>query len=150
MSIICYVCFSVQKEPRESGAFLVCGGGDVMPSTNPRYLNPTLRNKTRSLIISRVQAGEPCALCGQAIDLSLPQTYIDPRDGKRKRAPWSLEVDEIIPISRGGLPYGDNCQPVHRLCNQRAGNKKSNKQINTAANTGRKFVDRQIETSRDW
>lgn len=47
----------------------------------------TLRTKTEKAIRSRVLAGEPCHLCGQPIDLSLPQTYIDPKDGKRKRAP---------------------------------------------------------------
>lgn len=95
-----------------------------MPSSNPRYRNHNKRISTANAIRSRVLSGEPCALCGQPIDLSLPQTYVDPRDGKRKRAPWSLEVDEIVPISQGGLPYGENCQPAHRICNQRAGAKR--------------------------
>lgn len=96
-----------------------------MPSSNPRYRDYNKRILTVNAIRSRVLAGEPCALCGKPIDLSLPQTYVDPRDGKRKRAPWSLEVDEIVPISQGGLPYGENCQPAHRICNQRAGAKRS-------------------------
>lgn len=95
-----------------------------MPSSNPRYRDYNKRVSTVNAIRSRVLAGEPCALCGLPIDLSLPQTYVDPRDGKRKRAPWSLEVDEIVPISQGGLPYGENCQPAHRICNQRAGAKR--------------------------
>lgn len=100
-----------------------------------------LRTKTEQAIRSRVLAGEPCALCGLPIDLSLPQTYIDPRDGKRKRAPWSLEVDEIIPVSRGGLPYGANCQPAHRICNAKAGAKNKAPQPK---------AQQKIKTSREW
>lgn len=94
-----------------------------MPSSNPRYYNYSARQKARGAIIARVAAGEPCGLCGKPIDLSLPQTFRD-RDGKVKRAPWSLEVDEIVPVSKGGSPTDlANLQPAHRLCNQRAGNK---------------------------
>ena len=85
--------------------------------------NYAKRKRTIEQIKRRVAMGEPCAICGKPIDMNLPQTFIDPKDGKRKRAPWSLEVDEIIPISQGGLPYGENCQPAHRICNQRAGAK---------------------------
>lgn len=35
----------------------------------------------------------------------------------------SYELDEIVPVSRGGSPYDPgNVQPAHRLCNQRKGN----------------------------
>ena len=95
-----------------------------MPSSNPRYADYPLRVKTRKEIIARVLAGEPCALCHRPINLDLPQRAKDPRDGKIKPTPWALEVDEIIPISQGGLPYGENCQPAHRICNQLASNKK--------------------------
>lgn len=103
-----------------------------------------LRTKTEQAIRSRVLAGEPCALCGQPIDLSLPQFYIDPKDGRRKRAPWSLEVDEIIPASRGGLVYGENCQPAHRACNQRAGAKRR------LIQKRRLELVKKPKTSRDW
>ncbi|MBQ9022227.1 MAG: HNH endonuclease [Eggerthellaceae bacterium] len=94
-----------------------------MPSSNPRYANYKAREGVRAKIRRRVLAGEPCALCGKPIDLSAPQTFIDPKDGKRKRSPWSLEVDEIVPISLGGSPIDErNCQPAHRICNQRKGN----------------------------
>lgn len=34
----------------------------------------------------------------------------------------SYELDEIVPVSRGGSPYDpDNVQPAHRICNQRKG-----------------------------
>lgn len=63
-------------------------------------------------------------MCGQPIDLDAPQWYVDPKDGRRKRAPWSWEVDEIVPVAAGGSPYDpDNCQPAHRWCNGKAGAK---------------------------
>lgn len=38
----------------------------------------------------------------------------------------SYELDEIIPVSRGGDPFDiDNVQPSHRICNQRKGNRMS-------------------------
>lgn len=34
----------------------------------------------------------------------------------------AFEVDEIVPVSRGGDPLDfDNTQPAHRACNQRKG-----------------------------
>jgi 5-methylcytosine-specific restriction endonuclease McrA len=54
-----------------------------------------------------------CALCGKPVDKSLPAG--DPMCG---------EVDEIIPVSRGGSPYAmSNVQLAHRICNQRKGNR---------------------------
>lgn len=93
-----------------------------MPSSNPRYADYRAREMMRSLVRSRIAAGEPCAICGQPIDLGMPQTYVDPKDGRRKRAPWSWEVDEIVPLARGGSPFDpDNVQPAHRICNERKG-----------------------------
>ncbi|MBQ9005344.1 MAG: HNH endonuclease [Atopobiaceae bacterium] len=69
-------------------------------------------------------SGEPCHICGRPIDLSLPRSYVDPADGRRKPAPWSLEVDEIVPVSLGGSPTDPaNVAPAHRICNQRRGNR---------------------------
>lgn len=93
-----------------------------MPSSNPRYVNDKARRAVMQYVRSRVANGENCAICGKPIDLEAPQWYIDPKDGKRKRAPWSLECDEIIPLSMGGSPIDrDNVQPAHRICNQRKG-----------------------------
>jgi 5-methylcytosine-specific restriction endonuclease McrA len=51
-------------------------------------------------------------LCGHPIDKSLKTPH-----------PLSAEVDEIVPISKGGSPIArDNVQLVHRACNQRKGN----------------------------
>ena len=36
----------------------------------------------------------------------------------------SFEVDEIVPVSKGGSPYDRaNVAPAHRICNQRRGNR---------------------------
>lgn len=75
---------------------------------NPRVANGHRRRQLRK----RVLAEEThCALCGQPVDVTLPAGL-----------PESPEVDEIIPVSLGGDPLDrDNCQLVHRLCNQRKG-----------------------------
>lgn len=85
-----------------------------MPGTtskpNPRRSNGHRRTQLRNRVRAR---HDPCAICGQPIDYDLP-----PGD------PMSFELDEIIPVSRGGSPFDiDNVQPAHRICNQRKGNK---------------------------
>ena len=92
-----------------------------MPSTNPRYRSWKKRDWARRVIL---HTREPiCALCGKPVDLSL-DWYVDPRDGKRKRHPLSAEIDEVVPVSRGGSPTDlDNLQIAHRICNQKRGNK---------------------------
>lgn len=78
--------------------------------SNPRRTNSSRRNKLRDKVRRK---GLPCALCGEEIDYSLPAGD-----------PMSYELDEIVPVSRGGNPYDeDNVQPTHRICNQRKGNK---------------------------
>ena len=80
-----------------------------MPSSNPRYHNYSKRISIRK----RWRAiGDPCHLCGKPIDYSLPAGH-----------PMSYEVDEVVPVSRGGDPCDwGNTQPAHRCCNQRKGN----------------------------
>lgn len=81
-----------------------------MAKANPRYSNGNARRKLRARLKAE---GRPCALCGLAIDYSLPAGD-----------PMSFEVDEIVPVSRGGSPYDyGNLQPVHRACNLRKGNR---------------------------
>ena len=88
--------------------------------TNPRRSNGHRRDELRRWLASQQL---PCALCGKPIDYSLT-TWVDPRDGKVKRHPMSFEVDEIVPVSKGGDPLDrDNVQPAHRICNQTRGNK---------------------------
>lgn len=96
-----------------------------MGERNPRYYGPggwRAREAVLRIVRERAAAGEPCAICGRPIDTDAPQTFTDPMDGRRKRAPWSLECDEAIPVSLGGSPTDPaNVRPVHRVCNQRRG-----------------------------
>lgn len=83
--------------------------------------------------------GLPCAICGQAIDYTLPAGD-----------PMSFELDEIVPVSRyqeGGYATPEQCaqdpanhQPAHRICNQKKSNKMSISPVPAVP----------IITSRDW
>lgn len=77
--------------------------------------------------------GMPCHLCGKPIDYSLPAGH-----------PMSYELDEIVPVSKGGDPLDPaNVAPAHRLCNQAKGD---------GSRTGRSkaaFPAMQ-PTSREW
>lgn len=56
---------------------------------------------------ARVRSGVPCAICDRPIDLALK--YPDP---------WSMVVDEIVPVAYGGDPLSwSNTEPAHRWCN---------------------------------
>ena len=78
--------------------------------TNPRYANGARRRAIRARLMA---AQDVCAICGQGIDKSLKTPH-----------PMSPEVDEIVPVSKGGDPLDiSNCRLVHRICNQRRGNK---------------------------
>ena len=55
----------------------------------------------------------------------------------------SFEVDEIVPVSKGGSPTDRaNVAPAHRICNQRRGNR-------DLAGPG-PGARAPIATSRDW
>lgn len=71
---------------------------------NPRRANGSRRDAVRRAVASR---GDPCWICGGAIDWGLPRG--DPRAG---------QVDEIVPVSRGGSPTDPaNCVGTHACCN---------------------------------
>lgn len=90
-------------------------------SENPRYYDYAAREKARKRLLA--MAPPTCPLCGRPIDYAL-DWWIDPKDGKRKRHPMSPEIDEIVPVSKGGSPTDlQNLRVVHRLCNQRRGNR---------------------------
>lgn len=61
-----------------------------------------------------------CAICHKYIDVELP--IKDPETGG-----WNalaVEVDHIVPRSRGGALYAlDNLQLTHNVCNRKKGNK---------------------------
>lgn len=71
---------------------------------NPRRANGSRRDKA----LARVRAsGDPCWICGFPIDR-----------GRRTPDPYSIECDELVPVSKGGSPYDrDNTAPAHRCCN---------------------------------
>ncbi len=78
--------------------------------TNLRTKNGSARRKVRAWLKAQ---GLPCHICGRAIDYSLPAGH-----------PMSFEVDEIIPVSKGGSPIDrNNVAPAHRICNERRGNR---------------------------
>lgn len=97
---------------------------------DPRKIYPALRNSLRKRVIATY---DTCAICGREVDKTLP--YLDP---------LAPEVDEIVPVARGGSPYDwDNLQLVHRICNQKKGSK-------MAGDTDLKKVENPTPVSRAW
>ena len=87
-----------------------------MSSPN-RYANGHARREVRAWLKSQQL---PCHICGRAIDYSLPAGH-----------PMSFEVDEVVPVSKGGSPIDrSNVAPAHRICNERRGNRPVRRQIN--------------------
>lgn len=79
------------------------------PNRNIRTANGHRRRQLRAQVIAEE---DHCGICGRPVDKELPHG-----------TPGSPEVDEILPVSRGGSPYDrSNCRLVHRLCNQKRGN----------------------------
>lgn len=72
---------------------------------NTRHANGWRRQQ----VVARVLAAyDTCHLCGRPVDKSLSPGL-----------PGSPEVDEIIPVSKGGSPYlFSNCRLAHRWCNR--------------------------------
>lgn len=111
-----------------------------MAKPNPRRANGSRRTALRKRVAA---LGLPCWLCGHPIDYSLT-TYIDPKDGREKRHPWSFELDEVIPVSKGGDPLDiRNVRPAHRICNQKRSNKTHLKQPPKPTKGG-------LPKSREW
>lgn len=80
-----------------------------MSKPNPRRANGSRRTALRRMILA---TQDHCAICGQPVDVTLPPGL-----------DASPEVDEIIPVSRGGDPLDPtNLQLTHRLCNRRKSN----------------------------
>ena len=111
-----------------------------MPSSNPRYAQSwKKRDYVRKVLLQ--SGNDVCPLCMKPIDKTLGW-YIDPKDGKKKRHPMSAEVDEITPVSRGGSPTDlSNLRLVHRICNQKRGNKMVSEM---------NIQNKTIHTSQDW
>lgn len=112
---------------------------------NPRRANSSKRNRIIRLVRARQ---EPCHICGQDIDYSLP-----PDD------PMAFSVDEVVPVSRwreGGYHSAEacalditNCVAAHRICNM----KRQNKSIDEFPNYGKASSvvnDSTLPLSREW
>lgn len=103
--------------------------GAPMGNPNPRTANGHARRQVREWLKAQ---GLPCHICGMAIDYLLPAGD-----------PMSFEVDEIVPVSKGGSPIDKrNVAPAHRICNQKRGNKR--------LDACRKPACLPCRTSRDW
>lgn len=73
-------------------------------AANPRYRNGHRRRELRARVLAEE---DRCALCGRPVDTTLPA-----------RHPAAPEVDEDMPVSRGGSPLArDNVALMHRACN---------------------------------
>lgn len=72
---------------------------------NPRSTNRHKREQLRARLTAIYHT---CPICGQPLDTTL-----------RTPHPMSVEIDEIIPIAKGGNPYQlSNLELVHRHCNR--------------------------------
>ena len=72
---------------------------------NPRRANGHRRDRLRRRVLA---AYDTCAICGLPVDKTL-----------RTPHPLSAEVDEIVPVSRGGDPLDwRNVRLTHRRCNR--------------------------------
>lgn len=112
---------------------------------NPRYANANARVKLRNRLKAE---GRGCWICRafgrpDAIDYSLPA-----------RHPRSFEVDELVPVSRGGSPLDySNVDAAHRECNNWRGNRSVAQVLSIArewqhrSEPGRGSRD---ATSREW
>jgi hypothetical protein len=69
---------------------------------NERVSNGYRRRMLRQRVLA---ACDVCAICGKPVDKTLKTPH-----------PMSAEVDELIPVSRGGDPY--SCRLTHRICNR--------------------------------
>lgn len=76
--------------------------------TNPRRTNGHRRDQVRRRVLTEEH---DCWLCGQPVDKLLKTPHPD-----------SPEVDEVLPVSKGGSPYDRrNCRLAHRRCNRARG-----------------------------
>lgn len=86
-----------------------------MSKPNPRRTNGAVRDKVRARLRAE---GRGCWICRafgrpDAINYDLPAGH-----------PGAFEVDELIPVSKGGSPLAyDNLDATHRACNEWRSNK---------------------------
>lgn len=74
-----------------------------------RYGNHRARDAVRDRVLAEEDI---CYLCGLPVDKSLPRGN-----------PMAPEIDDIIPVSKGGNPIDrNNLRLTHRCCNRRKSN----------------------------
>ena len=110
-------------------------------SGNPRASNGNARRKAVAWL--RAQ-GRPCWICQAfgrpaSIDYSLPAGH-----------PGSFEVDELVPVSRGGSPTDHaNLAATHRACNEWRSNRSVEWVMEQAALARGSCMPR-VSRSRRW
>lgn len=107
---------------------------------NPRYANGSARRKVRAWLKSQRRGCWICRAFGRPdfIDYSLPAGH-----------PLSFEVDELIPVSKGGSPTDRaNVDATHRACNEWRGNRSVAEVFAAAKRKRTTRVDG--ATSREW
>lgn len=103
----------------------------IIGARDPRQVDA----RARASVTARVFAEESlCHLCLTPVDKTLPPGL-----------PASPEIDEVVPVSRGGDPLDrSGCRLSHKSCNARRGNM-------TVAEFHRRYLRTQpLVTSRDW
>ena len=111
-----------QQKNRERNARLQKGFRKRHPDKNAsysRFRRALIKgNKTSRYTLDEVleKYGLSCHICGKPIDLNAPRFQGKP--GWRH----GLQIDHIVPISRGGSDTIDNVRPVHGFCNLSKGN----------------------------
>lgn len=99
---------------------------------NPRYKNGHLRRKIRAQVL---REEHHCWICGQTVNTQLTHGQ-----------PLSPEIDEILPVSRGGNPLDrTNCRLAHRICNQKRG-----AGTQEVAHMQLEQITKPIRTTRNW
>lgn len=61
--------------------------------------------------------GTNCHICNEAIDLSAP------RSAGKEGWQYSLHIDHLIPLSKGGDDNIENVRPAHAICNLQKGDR---------------------------
>lgn len=108
-------------------------------SSNARIRNGNARRRLRLWLRAQER---PCWICGAPIDYSLPAGH-----------PYAFEVDELVPVSKGGSPIDrNNVDAAHRRCNQWRGNKDVAEVIAITRGAPELMPEQPVEstTSREW
>ena len=110
-------------------------------ASNPRSTNGAARRKIRARLKAEQRGCWICRAFGRpdAINYDLPA-----------RHPGSFEVDELLPVSKGGSPIDyNNVDATHRSCNGWRGNKSVDEVLRIAGEHKAK-KERLEQPFEDW